>query len=334
MNTKKYILLIIGFAFSLFSCNKENDAEDIPIFVTGEFKITLDEEKWEYYKTIETDGMIKAGAYYMDIWMRLVVIDNGGLYLGFAPDYYVEVNGKKSEFSFKTHNTSGSTIWQSITLKDEKEVAATIQLREGINSISIIGANVMPIVELIKFYKNPLNAGITDVDLTTVFGFTGSVYPESFLPPKPPPLREVATFTEDELNQIATLTELLPDKVKTDFEEKFIAWQYTWFYILQSIPRAFAQSDEYKSLLTYCEQYGKAMLPLIFKKIHQNEVFVVNLLEDLTEFRLDEVDMAILKKYDFITTYIMIDYAKILLEIEYDNILKAIQEIPEMENED
>jgi len=169
MNIKILILLIVGFAFSLFSCHnesKEAPSIDIPIFVVGEYKVSVDKETLIVYNAFEIDSVAKDGAYFMDIWVRIDMRD-GGFPEGF-PEFHVIINNKRYESSFKTQKIG----WQSVTLANANQVAATVQLREGRNSIFVIGKELAK-VELIKFYQNPTNVGISDEELQIVFGYTG-----------------------------------------------------------------------------------------------------------------------------------------------------------------
>ena len=343
MHNNQIFLLIFVCIFSMLLCCSESDDPpvddepiDNPIFVVGDYNITFDrgnESYITYFNTFEIDREVKDGAYYMDIWTRIDKQDEG--YPNGFPEYNITINKILYEPSFKTKTVG----WQSVSLVNTKQVAATVQLNKEKNSIVIIGKNYIPKVELIKFYQNQENAGISDVDLKLIFSFTGSTYPESFITPKPQPDFIEATFTEDELIQIETLIELIPNRIKKDFEEKYIEWKDTWSRPSGSgsHTRDYAQSDEYKSLLNYCEQYGKSMWVLIFEKMSQKEIFSINLLEDLSfpEFRkiYDDIEAVYRSKGDWPVLSMMIEYSKILLEVEYDNMLKAIQDLPEMKNE-
>ena len=151
--------------------------------------------------------------------------------------------------------------------------------------------------------------------------------------PKPPLGTE---YTELDMDKIATLKDHLPAIVKTDFNEKYLEWKDTWKrpeISIHSNMRKYAESEEYESLLTYCKIYGKAIWPLIFEKLENKTTVDINLLEDLvlSENRplyddifsyLSNIDKRL--PYKFI---IWIACANKLLEKEYDNILKSIQDI-------
>ena len=262
--------------------------------------------------------------YYLDIW-----IDNNDDFR----EYFLEINGKRTDYSFKLQ-THGM---QCVPLTNANQTIITVQLREGKNSFSIKVNGWHYMIQLIKLYQNPQNAGITEDDLISA----GLKYPET-------PIRELLTFSEFELNQITTLAALIPDRIKNDFEARYLDWRDSWDRLLynppadigipSSWPRYYAQSDEYKCLLSYCEHYGKAIWPLIFEIVNQRLFFLINLMEDLTLSEYEDLyyerEGNIWSKYGYDINSVMIVYAKILLEIEYDNILKAIQDISEMENED
>ena len=344
MKTKKYILLIIGFAFSLFSCDSnlevtkdEDKSIDIPIFLKGHLWYDKS-ENGNFYEIFEIDNLADSGSYFIDVWMLMQKIE------GVIPEYKVVINEIWSEFSFKPHllpeNYEAQSCRQRVSLSDSMQTPTTIKLIKGKNNISIVSNNVFPCAELVKFYQNSEN-GISKEDLIS-FGFN-DYFCLSFTAPIIP---EPITFSEAELNQIATLIELLPEHVKNDFEEKYFEWMDDSWYGPITNPngyppshtRYYVQFEEYISLLTFCEQYGKAMWPLVFDKMYQRETFAINLLEDLSfsEYRkiFDDIESAYKKTGSWPALEMMIVYAKILLEIEYDNILKAIQDIPEMENED
>ena len=152
-------------------------------------------------------------------------------------------------------------------------------------------------------------------------------------------------FTQSDLNQIAVLKDRIPANIISDFENKYLTWIKTWSrpeIAIHSNPRKYAESDEYENLLNYSVKYGKTFLPLIFEKINQGEVLVMNLLQDLTFHESKQL-------YDDIISYlyskvevgkplpsdksIWTDYSKKLLEKDYDNILKSIQDIPALEEE-
>ena len=146
------------------------------------------------------------------------------------------------------------------------------------------------------------------------------------------------TFSSSDLNRIASLKDLIPDFVKTGFDTKYITWRDTWrrpeiaFY---SDPRKYAESEEYKSLLMYCEEFGKVIWPLIFEKVKQRDFFVVNMLKDLTfaenRYLYDEIMSTVTSNAEagipFSSYSVQVDYSKKLLDKEYNNIVQLIREI-------
>jgi hypothetical protein len=104
------------------------------------------------YKTFEIESF-EDGAYYLDAWIMAFETEKG------CSEYKVAVNGVSSESTFKPP-ISG---WQALALTDTKKSAATVRLRKGINSISVIGKGpIIPNVEFIKLSSSPLRAGISD----------------------------------------------------------------------------------------------------------------------------------------------------------------------------
>ena len=90
---------------------------------------------------------------------------------------------------------------------------------------------------------------------------------------------------------------------------------------------------EYSSLLEYCQKYGKAIWPLLFDKVAQRDVFVINLLRDLTYTGNTNFIDAITKhlietgKPWFTSMDIQINYCKELLANEEVNIMNSIKAI-------
>ena len=337
MNKETIILLIFGYVFSMFSCCSESDDPpvveepvDTPIYVKFLWREQDDkfDKEMGYYFTLEIDSM-KEGAYYIDVSIE---IDDYATYDVF-PEYKVAINGILSDFSFKLFKGG----WQSVTLTNEERDTITVQLKEGKNSISLFEANWS--MRLMKLYQNPINAGISDEDIEIWYNKTD--------PRIPNPVPQEPTFTENEWNQITFLSSLLPNRVKMDFEEIYITWVNSWesywfrppLRYPPSWPRFLTQWEEYENLLKYCEPYGKAIWPFIIEIINQREegVMSINLLEDLT-FPLyrklyDDIEIAAHKVNVWGYQTIAKVYSKILLEVEYDNMLKAIQDLPEMKNE-
>jgi len=132
-------------------------------------------------------------------------------------------------------------------------------------------------------------------------------------------------FTQLELDKIASLINLIPDIVKTDFEKKYIEWKNTWSrpeIAIHSDSRKYAESDEYENLLKYSQKYRNIILPLVFEKIAHDEFFAVNLLEDLTfpeyKYIYDDIESNLYRNVNVgnplpSSLSIWIDYSKELL---------------------
>jgi hypothetical protein len=143
-----------------------------------------------------------------------------------------------------------------------------------------------------------------------------------------------SSFFISDLNQIASLKSQIPATIRSNFEEKYHAWENTWNrpeLAIHSNPYLYAQSIEYESLLEYSLKYGKAIWPLLFDKLAQKDFFVVNLLKDLTyggkrSFYDDIVKFE--KDRPLPSTYtVLVDYCKGLLAREDVNIQKSIKDI-------
>ena len=97
---------------------------------------------------------------------------------------------------------------------------------------------------------------------------------------------ETVEFTEVEKAKITGLIEKLPQEVRQQFDVKYEAWEATWddpWLAVQSNPRAWTISTEYKELLDYCKKQGEEVWPLVLERLQQDRCFIVsNLLEDLT----------------------------------------------------
>jgi len=90
---------------------------------------------------------------------------------------------------------------------------------------------------------------------------------------------------------------------------------------------------EYSSLLEYCQKHGKAIWPLLFDKVAQRDVFVINLLRDLTYTGNTNFIDAITKHLietgkPWLTSMdIQVNYCRELMDKEEVNILKSINAI-------
>ncbi|MCR4441209.1 MAG: protease complex subunit PrcB family protein [Peptococcaceae bacterium] len=88
---------------------------------------------------------------------------------------------------------------------------------------------------------------------------------------------EKVAFSEAERTKLAKLIGMLPPTVKEEFETKYVAWKKTWEdpkISMQSNPRAYAQSQQYREFFEYCKKQGEAIWPLLIQKLEQGETFI------------------------------------------------------------
>lgn len=154
-----------------------------------------------------------------------------------------------------------------------------------------------------------------------------------------------STFSSADLNTLETLKMNIPSHIISEFNVKYTAWKATWTdpeIAANSNPRKYAESKEYSELSRYCQQYGKTTWPLFIDKLAAGDVFVCNLLEDLTFTTKENKELykeAINIKSRGIgipSPFIysnMIEYSKRLLIQENNNIRNSIQNIAEIEPE-
>lgn len=153
-----------------------------------------------------------------------------------------------------------------------------------------------------------------------------------------------STFLSTELNTIEALISDIPSDIASEFERKYSTWEKTWSQpdmAICSNPRDYAASKEYVELLQWCQKYGKMIWPLFIDKLAKGDVFVSNLLEDLTSPQkenkklYDEAIGCRTRLTGFSSPFIysnMVEYARRLLAQEYNNIGNAIQNRVELEN--
>ncbi|MCL1933349.1 MAG: T9SS type A sorting domain-containing protein, partial [Candidatus Azobacteroides sp.] len=160
---------------------------------------------------------------------------------------------------------------------------------------------------------------------------------------KPDPNRTVSSvipapesvFSASDLNKIAALKNQIPVAVLSGFEERYHLWEKTWSRPELSVynnPFRYAESSEYENLLEYCMKYGKVIWPLLFEKLTPKDIFVINLLKDITcsDKRNFFDDIKPVRKKDelFPSTHsVLVDYCKGLLVKEEANIQNAIRNI-------
>ncbi|MCL1932349.1 MAG: T9SS type A sorting domain-containing protein, partial [Candidatus Azobacteroides sp.] len=147
--------------------------------------------------------------------------------------------------------------------------------------------------------------------------------------------KQKSSFSASDLNRVATLKNQIPVAVLSGFEEKYLAWEKTWSrpeIVIHSNPYRYAESTEYKDLLEYGLKYGKAIWPLLFEKLTPKDIFIVNLLKDLTyggkrSFGNDITPVPEKGKPLPSAYSILVDYCKGLLAKEEGNMQNAIRNI-------
>jgi len=153
-----------------------------------------------------------------------------------------------------------------------------------------------------------------------------------------------SSFSASDLNRVTAMKNQISGTILSDFDSKYRAWENTWSrpeIAIHSNPYLYAESEEYESLLEYCTKYGKAVWPLLIDKLAQSQrdIFVVNLLKDLTyggnwDF-IDDIALAASGETRKFSPFIysnLVDYCKKLLVKEGANMLKSIQSISTVED--
>lgn len=144
-----------------------------------------------------------------------------------------------------------------------------------------------------------------------------------------------STLSSSDLMKIEDIKADIPEKIISNFEEKYVAWKKTWEdpeIRIYSNPRKYAETKEYNELCEFCGKYGKVTWPLLIEKLSKGDVFVSNLMEDLTFLEnyilYDEVlnsQEQTTAKYCVYSN--MVDYSKKLLAQRSSDIRSAIQNI-------
>lgn len=177
----------------------------------------------------------------------------------------------------------------------------------------------------IVYYYRPVSGTVNS--LATSSGFTAS------------------TFSSTELSTINMLKEEIPSDIISEFDTKYAAWKKTWTnpeIAISSNPRSYAESKEYTELSQFCQKYGKITWPLFISRLAEGDVFVSNLLEDLTSPKKENkkiYDEAVSLKSRSIgipSPFIysnMVEYSKRLLAQENNNIQNAIRNVAEINTE-
>lgn len=154
-----------------------------------------------------------------------------------------------------------------------------------------------------------------------------------------------STFSSTDLSLLDALKTEISSDVISEFDAKYAAWKKTWDnpeIAMSSNPRSYAESKEYSVLLQFCQKYGKVTWPLFIDKLAEGDVFVSNLLEDLTAPKKENkkiYDEAVSLRSRVIgipSPFIysnMVEYSKRLLAQENINIKTAIKAIAAIELE-
>jgi hypothetical protein len=144
-------------------------------------------------------------------------------------------------------------------------------------------------------------------------------------------------FEQSELELIAALVELIPAKIREEFDAKYLEWEKSWVrYELKPLPADYKVAEEYIDLLNYCKQYGKALYPSVIDKMIQKGRYLIEwaLLEDYTyegeRFNWNFLPSDYRRSYHNYLVY----YCKNLLANEKDDILKDILHIIQITNLD
>ena len=210
---------------------------------------------------------------------------------------------------------------------------------------ALYGGLLQGLYGVITYYYKPINGTVNysaevnlDENIEAISMRSSNVQKSMFV-------RYESHFSQPELNQMEVLKGLLPDIVKIDFDAKYLRWKKTWSepgIALSNNLHDYAKSEEYASLLNYCNQFGYAIWPLIFEKINENSFLSIALLEDLTFPKYREIYDNIYEHFaskvevgkpipSSMTMYT--DYCKQLLEQENENIRQAVQGISMSVNE-
>ena len=146
-------------------------------------------------------------------------------------------------------------------------------------------------------------------------------------------------YLENELAQIKTLFDLVPESIKAEYDKLFLEWEKTWSTLplaYQSAPRPYANRDEYRELLKYCQQFDKSIWAVVFG----NFATKVKEREDIGAFCMSNlwIDLTFSNEYEALFDYLnwffirasvpetYAIYSRNLLKLEYDNILQSIKD--------
>lgn len=259
--------------------------------------------------------------------------DNAAIALWMYNGLFTHASVRKNSTITKPHGFE----WESKCGSLER----IMHIRDALNSSASSTAQYGNIV----YYYRPID-GVVNYSLPTNerennMSVRSSIGQQSF---STSGLTHESRFSQIDLNQISDLTSRISANIVAGFESKYLAWKKTWSepdIAVNSNPYKYAESKQYIELSTYCSKYGKAMYPLIINKLAEGDIFVLNLLRDLSyggsqKFIDDitpEINTEIGKPVPSLYSN-LVDYSKKLLLKEQDNILKSIQTISNEEGKD
>ena len=134
---KKFVAVIVGLFVCLsgFTQTFEKQYFENNQDVGGEARIkssVIRVENDEIFKTFEIESL-EDEVYFIDAWMEAALTKEG------YREYKVAVNGVPTGLSFKAQIDG----WHSLALTDAKKSVATVSLKKGKNTVSIIGKKIV-----------------------------------------------------------------------------------------------------------------------------------------------------------------------------------------------
>ena len=351
MKARLFFILIAGLAFLLYSCDASNDATqedpeiiipepepepepkpnpDLFLFTQGE--LDLIDSLINLIPVEITDGFKTKFLAWEDTWSNgFLKLQSATFIFSYSSEYdhllrYCEKYGKAMYPMVIAKFTLDESSWN-----DPSDSQLSINLlKDFLNAGSDYCVLYDSINEALgdhwqywlTVYAKKLLADEKDNILLSIQDCKHGLHNES-------------DFTALESNQIASFINLIKSTITEEFEEKFQTCEQTWglpeFGLGRSRYHSY-QSSEYQVLLEYCENYGKAVWPLIIDKISQNEILVLNLFADLPEspdyYIEDSKFIVFMNCNSHSSSYaILMRYCKRLLVEENNNILNAIQDL-------
>lgn len=138
-------------------CQEEKHFYEQNKTLGGDVKIisSKNETKGDFLlKTFQIESK-QAGEYYLSAWMSVPLVD------GQFQEYKIIVNGVEQKYSIKPESEG----WQGISISNTKKSKTAVNLKTGINTVSIQGiAPEFPNVEYIKLSKSSINNDISDTN--------------------------------------------------------------------------------------------------------------------------------------------------------------------------